>query len=693
MLMFSAAERDYFPQARSLTWEEARNHCQVCFKDLVTLTSENTQIIALNLTSDYWVGLRKNLYPTSNSTMFWSRWANGDPLAFQNWYPGWPVLKAPSQKEVCCSCSCTCPEKTTSLADVTTLSGLTGSTNDATGFSMSSSGGQGSTSTTGGLPPVAAECVRSPMRSTNVSNDADEHNVKDSCVAMLSFGAWVERNCLENLPFICYEDRFISQVTVSNVTNQSSILTWQPGPGNISHYRLEVKGDRDLKQNQTGLTSNLDSLTAGTSYSVQVFPVKCQRDLNPQKVVFYTIPNKVENLKATNQTVSSVTLSWSKPAGSVDFYLIKVKDRKPVNVTKGSVVSKVSELTPGSRYTFTVLSGVNDISTWSEESNITAYTKPGIVSNLTVSDNSNTSLKLKWNRPSKGLYKDFRVVAMNSSNNLVFNETEIQTEVKVTDLPVGSSITLIVTARANDGLEGDSVTTVGYTTPGPVSNLILVPTKDTLNATWKFPEGAFSSFKLTLQLDGENVKTLETNRAVVLFTGLKNAANYTVIVRIAKDKLEGPPVEKSTFTLPGPPTDAKVISTNKTQITFEWVAPINASKVMYAVRLSSSFWSHSFSANVTKTQHTFHGLRSGTRYEFEVRTVVGQLSSSPEKLNHCTVAEKREISLSMLCSSAEVLLCDKNTTRESVFRQLRAHFENKLGSVGSGDVFWSLEKL
>lgn len=134
--------------------------CQVCFKDLMTLTPENIQTITQELTSVYWVGLRKKINSTSNTTMFWSHWANGDPLTFQNWYPGWPVLR---------SSTCT----------------------NGTSFSRN-----------------ATENVTATSGSPNTTDESvTENSIEDSCVVMLSFGAWVERNCSELLPFICYEGK------------------------------------------------------------------------------------------------------------------------------------------------------------------------------------------------------------------------------------------------------------------------------------------------------------------------------------------------------------------------------------------------------------------------------------------------------------------------------------------------------
>lgn len=83
----------------------------------------------------------------------------------------------------------------------------------------------------------------------------------------------------------------MGQVNVTNITFESANLTWMIAPGGISHYRVEVKGQKDnytLVEIVYDLTYSLSNLTAGTSYSVQVFPVKCDRDLNPENATFYT---------------------------------------------------------------------------------------------------------------------------------------------------------------------------------------------------------------------------------------------------------------------------------------------------------------------------------------------------------------------------------------------------------------------
>ncbi|XP_045919904.1 receptor-type tyrosine-protein phosphatase eta [Micropterus dolomieu] len=894
MLVCSTAEQEYFFHSENLSWADARNHCQACYKDLVTLTPQNIQSVHRKLTSDCWVGLRKNFSSTTNSTTMtwpgWTRWANGDPLVFQNWYPGWPVLKSSLPKSYCCSCSCTCPATPTpTMTGFTefTSSNMTSFTS-VTDQSWTNSSGLNETNSapmTTALPR-AAECDRSPML-PDIPN-IDENYIEDSCVAMLSFGAWVEKNCSELLPSICYEDIFHGQVNVTYVTKESANLTWLPGPGNISSYRLEVKGGILPTYNLTNLTYDLVNLTAGTYYSVRVFPVKCERDLNPQVVSFYTVPNKVEILNVTMVTETSVSLSWDKPAGGTVSYIINVQGEKNQNIqtnltsytvnslipgnlytftvtsevedksqrsegfnimkyTKPSKVSnlRVSDITntsllltwappignatsykvkavndsnfmlfdnctekqtnvtvtglpagtkiilsvaalvndteegntvtiisytvpnkveilnvtmvtetsvslswdkpaggtvsyiinvqgeknqniqtnltsytvnsliPGNLYTFTVTSEVEDKSQRSDESiypsircqptilctwwwgslsegfNITKYTKPSKVSNLQVSDITNTSLLLTW-APPIGNATSYKVKAVNDSNYMLFdnNNTVKQTNVNVTNLPAGTKIILSVAAMVNDTEEGDYVTAVNYTAPNPISNLNLVPTNVSLNATWDPPVGDYSSFKIVLQLDGQTINTTTSLTPRMHFHNLTAAAKYTVTVYSVGGNLSSTPVTLSNFTLPSPPTDITATSSNKS-ITFSWKAPVNSHTVNYSVTIDSSFWVSTESHLLNdQTSYTFSNLKSGTKYNFTVKSVAHDLSSDPTSASYSTVPVIKTVSLSMLCSSAERLYCDKSTTREKVFQQLKKHFTTNWGDR----IVWHLEQ-
>lgn len=46
-----------------------------------------------------------------------------------------------------------------------------------------------------------------PEEPEDEDDSNDKNYIEDSCVAMLHFGPWIEKSCLELLPFICYEGR------------------------------------------------------------------------------------------------------------------------------------------------------------------------------------------------------------------------------------------------------------------------------------------------------------------------------------------------------------------------------------------------------------------------------------------------------------------------------------------------------
>ncbi|XP_029381755.1 fibronectin [Echeneis naucrates] len=744
---FGVADQEYFFLSKNFSWDEARNHCQVCFKELVTLTPSNIQNIANKLVSDSWIGLRKNFHSDTNSTTHanqpWTRWANGDPLFFQNWHPGWPAFKSSSPKINCCSCCSTCPavkkytssEFTTSTPDVMNISGSGAFTPDVMNISgsgaftpdvMNISGSGAFTpdvmniSGSGAFTPdvmnisgsgafttevmsvrsftnatnttesdVSAQCICSPMLLPDVP-DPNEHYIEDSCVAMLSSGTWVEKRCSDILPFICYEDHFVCKANVTDMTNSSATLTWPAGPGAISHYRVELSfqgggASQNKTETTNNLTHDLSDLMPGGKYAVQVFPVKCDRDLNSEKVVFYTIPNKVENLTVRAVTEASVVLQWKKPAGSVESYIIKYKDEW--NSSAAMEEKEVSGLSPGNPYTFTVLSKVDSL--LSEASNITAHTKPSTVTDLRVSEINETSLLLTWMLP-RGNATTYRVMAYHDYNNRtdpinVSHNAQTLQSVRITELPEGTRINLTVEALAGDTM-GDSVATYNYTVPKPIWDLMLETTSDSLHANWKQPW--VNHFKVELQLSGEEKIVKTVHNHTITFPNLKAAANYTVVVYSDLDGIRSSGVACVKFTKPTPPTDLTVTNRTENQLFFKWKAPQNTVTIKYLVKLNSSFWNYEQEVTLdNQTSYVFTNLKSGTKYSFQVQTVANEMKSKPLTTTNSTIAVTAEISLAMQCSSSKPLLCANETSRNTIINKLKEHFQMKL----KNDVFWQLE--
>ncbi|XP_024144309.1 receptor-type tyrosine-protein phosphatase eta isoform X2 [Oryzias melastigma] len=893
LLTFTVAEREYFFLPIPLTWDTARNHCQVCFKDLVTVTPENVLIIVKKINTDHWIGLRKqpsgnvtdnnnltntdinnltnivnnltniinrsnhsinpvnlaisysslanpvnslsnnanslsssagaltnnsiqlntsklidsifsnnsnsNITSNSTDTLYeaWSFWANGDPVIFQNWYPGMPQMKSPIPNINCCSCSCTCPAKPTSImtsfvptTDLTTtsrfwttektttetLTTFAGNTSFNESFlnipvnatqdnttntnftlnmtnpttattsttieralntidqsspnttvttNMQKSTNQSEWNTTNNhttemddfsnttdktsyipttnyttvettairttfdalksltsspwttpQPPIEAACERSPMEAPFLV-EINKNYIEDPCVVILKSGLWVERRCSEILPFICYEDRFFGYTNVSNITSESANLTWQPGPGGISHYYIEITGDLDLKENVTDLTLELFSLTAGGNYSVQVFPVKCGRFLNPLNTSFYTIPYEVNDLRVENVTERSIFLSWSKPEGKASFYLVETENHKGRNVNTTDL--EFDGLIPGTCYTFTVKSGVP--TQWSNEANVTSCTKPSKVSNLKATDIQDTSLTVGWKQP-EGKFTVYHVTVKfnQKEQNHYVNATE--TNLILTDLQGGTRTTIEVAVLSN-GLMGDVVEIIEYTVPERVSKLELTAEQRTIAAKWKYTIDNNTTFIAELW-ESNKIQELTTKNTTISFSGLKAATNYTVIVYVMKGSTKSPAERCSIFTLTVAPTNLKDIERTKNSITLKWTVPEEMKDAILLFRVSS-LWSKTYNEMAEKTDnHTFKNLISGTKYYFEVRAKAGDSISESQNYSAKTEPDKMDVSLSMLCSSAEPLHCEKETEKSSVLVEIEKMLKKKF----SDDIYF-----
>ncbi|XP_026105071.1 receptor-type tyrosine-protein phosphatase eta [Carassius auratus] len=726
------AEEQYFPQSFNASWENGSLYCRSCFKDLTTITSRNVHLIAQNLSSDYWVGLR------SNSSILmgeWSKWSNGDPVTYQNWYPGHPV---PSP---ICSSTTQSPPSTpmTSTQASTVTSASVSSKNDTCpilsemllclnmtcGDLETSIGMCKGTSTVTPKTTTYSTTFNAPTTTESTSNckPYSGQYIRDACVVLLSSGMWKERDCNISLPFICYEERFFGQINISNVTTSTGNVSWSEGPGakNISHYRVEVTGDKTQTFIQTELFQYIETLTAGTLYKVQVFPVKCDRDLNPQNISFYTLPSGVQNLTVLSVTNVSANLNWSKPDGNHDFYSVTFINASNTKEHKcNNEGCTITDLIPGTEYEFTVKAVVNE-TIGGVPSNISDYTKPSTVRNLRSADNDSTVIMVFWDPPT-GNHSGYRYCLKevnnslectycniasdssntannnntNSSNTTTFSVTDCETVdgtetfIKKANKSDGSMFCLCVAALTkSNNLSGEMVPILSYTKPKTVT-LFLNPSSQTIFANWTV-KGKYEKFEVNITTDAYSYSLqIITANLNYSFNNLKAGVSYIVSVVTLNGKLRSNPAYESEFTRPAKPRGVKA-TTTKTTIQVSWEAPTESegASIKYTVKCYTAFWKKSHENQTAYRSIRFTGLNPGTKYECNVSVVAGNLESLPETVHAKTEPEKRTLVLTMLCSSKNSLHCGKIETRFELFEKLKNITYEKFQDLIHWNMSWA----
>ncbi|XP_010886183.2 receptor-type tyrosine-protein phosphatase eta isoform X1 [Esox lucius] len=717
LAVFSAAEPQYFPQSNVSTWDQARLHCQMCYKELVSLNPNNIRELVHNLKNDSWIGLRKNL---NNISLPWSHWSNGDPLTFQNWYPGRPKLSKPKDPVVnimnyysvtnspsTCGCCCN-PADTLAVSSPYSSYSPSASDNDMD-YNMTASSvtarPTATTMTTGGT----SNTVTTPNRdvttaffsgvTSSTNTDAIDTYIEDPCIVLLSCGLWYDKDCSQPLPFICYEDRFYGHANMSSLTLHTGTLNWTPGPGNIVDYRLEVRAVnytliKNLSiLNGTNLSYFLSNLTAGTQYQIQVFPIKCDRDLNPENVSFYTKPDLIENLNITIISEAKVTLSWSPPEGNCDSYTVRVNGSK-VNSTN-SVNTNVTGLTAGTFYRFEVNAEVKDLSISGEPRNISCYTKPSMVNNLSVTDFTSDQVNFDWDPP-YGNTSGYRVSFIGSTNGT--NRTT-DTKYSVTGLQAGSMVTLTVVALVPDAsVESDPVSKTGRTKPGSVTNLTKRDVHSSnISVSWEPPQGNYECFSVGLQLISNPLMnwTSNTTSNNSTFTDLKAGVEYRVSVYTKNGDLFSAEANISVFTRPTIPTSLRVTHVDHTAISLTWNPPQASQDVLlhYQINGTSHFNDCSINSftqvvNTSDLNHTFEKLYSGTKYNFSVAVMAGTEIGPSLNISQATLTNRTVLMVSMECSSSQPLQCEKPVTMQAVLMQLNNHFGNSFSDNVNWTVIW-----
>ena len=154
-------------------------------------------------------------------------------------------------------------------------------------------------------------------------------------------------------------------LTASNITSNSAVLTWDPVSTNVANYRIYRGASPVATVSANTTTYNLTGLSPNTNYTYTVRAVSAAgiESPNSNPAVFATLsapvdtepPTTPSNVKATNVTATSVTLSWNASSDNVGVTGYKVYNGTALVATTTGLAYTVSGLSPNTTYTFTIV--------------------------------------------------------------------------------------------------------------------------------------------------------------------------------------------------------------------------------------------------------------------------------------------------------------------------------------------------
>ncbi|KAF7702230.1 hypothetical protein HF521_001513 [Silurus meridionalis] len=428
----------------------------------------------------------------------------------------------------------------------------------------------------------------------------------------------------------------VTNLIVSNKTTSSVSLNWNEPNGNRRYFT--VQWNDGSGNNIINASYTVTGLTAGVKYTFTVTAVAADNQTTgaPTKISASTSPDVVNNLIVSNKTISSVSLNWNEPNGSRSYFIIQWTDVSGNNIINSSnTYYNVTGLTAGLNYTFTVTAVATDNQTTGASTQISAFTKPDVVTNLTVSNKTTSSVSLNWNEPN-GNRSYFTVQWTGGSVNNIINTSD--TSYTVTGLTAGVKYIFTVTAVAVDKQTTGSPTQISaFTNPDAVTNLTVSnKTTSSVSLTWNEPPGNKSYFILRWT-GGSLNKSINISTTSYNVTGLTAGVNYTfTVTAFAGDGQNGGATTQiSAFTNPDIVSNLSVSNKTTSSVSLNWNEP-NGYRSYFTVQ-----WNNGSVNNIINsliTSYTVTGLTAGVNYTYTVSAVAAdtQTTGSPTQISAFT---------------------------------------------------------
>ncbi|XP_060743149.1 fibronectin-like [Tachysurus vachellii] len=413
-----------------------------------------------------------------------------------------------------------------------------------------------------------------------------------------------------------------SNLTAFIKTISSVSLTWNEPQGSRSFFTVNwTNGTGNNSFNTSNTSYTVTGLTAGVRYTFTVTAVAEDNQTTgaSTQISAFTKPDTVSNLTAVNVTTTSILLQWTEAMGEISHYVIKYENfNTTVNETTEITSININNLTPGVQYTFKVFAVAADNTTDGNYSCVSAYTKPDVPKNLTVTDITTSSLFLNWTQP---IGERFFFKVQWSHDNITMNSATRNTFFNITDLSPGVRYTFLISAVAADNItEGEAVGLSVYTKPDTVSNLTAVNvTTTSILLQWTEAMGEISHY--VIKYENFNTTVNETTEITSInINNLTPGVQYTFkVFAVAGDnKTKGNNSCVSLYTKPDVPKNLTVTDITTSSLFLNWTQPIGE-RFFFNVQ-----WSNDNITMNSTTRNTFFNitdLSPGVSYTFLISAV------------------------------------------------------------------------
>ncbi|XP_063076940.1 receptor-type tyrosine-protein phosphatase H-like [Engraulis encrasicolus] len=434
----------------------------------------------------------------------------------------------------------------------------------------------------------------------------------------------------------------VTEVTVTNPSRTTVDLEWtevNTAYTYILKYNGEVIPITDLPAGNS-VTYTVHSLSAGTKYSFTLITVFGELESTRRLFTAVTVPDDVTKVTVTNPSRTTVDLEWTKVNNSNAYTYILKYNGEVIPITDlpagNSVTYTVHSLSAGTKYEFTLITVFENVNSTGHE--FTAVTVPDDVTEVTVTNPSRTTVDLEWTEVNTAYTYILKY------NGEVIPITELPAEgntakYRVHSLTAGTKYEFtLITVFENVNSTGHEFTAV--TVPDDVTEVTVTnPSKTTVDLEWTKVNNAYTYI---LKYNGEVIPITELpaegNTVTHTVSSLTAGNKYDFTLFTVFEGVSSTGLDFSEVTVPDDVTEVTVTNPSKTTVDLEWTKVNNA--YTYILKYNGEVIPITeLPAEGNSVTYTVHSLTAGTKYEFTLFTVFGELESTGHEFTAVTVPD------------------------------------------------------
>uniref|UniRef100_K7F4E6 Receptor-type tyrosine-protein phosphatase eta n=1 Tax=Pelodiscus sinensis TaxID=13735 RepID=K7F4E6_PELSI len=264
----------------------------------------------------------------------------------------------------------------------------------------------------------------------------------------------------------------VVDLKVANVSTESITLTWENRDLHSSNYTYTILYGSKRNSSRENTTSSNKSATItglqpGTLYEIKVFAQVAGIEGESTPIGTCTKPSPVFHLQVVNISTTEVNLSWQNNDANASNYLYVVISEENGSQTNTSKSYPLTELNPGTSYTFTVFPQLQCNETEGDRISITNCTVAASVSQFSCTPVAKQSvLALRWSSPN-GSYTSFKINTVNAvwRNETPFLTSNLSTTITNLNYSTTYSVSIITCSCGKESLPVQKTCDTSITDP------------------------------------------------------------------------------------------------------------------------------------------------------------------------------------------------------------------------------------